>query len=88
MAPTLEDNDFVAVSIGGSTFDARQKLVQKIENQKILVPDLLSLMPEWRHGLQPDVDAINVEIDEWLKTYVCPSKWKSPSPSSIFFSLG
>ncbi len=48
----------------------RKRVVERAKNQKILVPDILSLMPAWRVGLQPDIDSVNEEIDVWLKTYV------------------
>ena len=48
--------------------EAKTNLISRLQNQKILVPDLLSLLPGWRYGLQPNIDTINVEIDEWLKT--------------------
>ena len=47
--------------------DERKHLVRSVLDQKILVPDILSLMPAWPSSLQPDVDEINMEIDEWLK---------------------
>lgn len=46
----------------------KKKLLSRLEGKKLLVPDLISLLPGWRYGLHPDVDAVNMEIDEWLKT--------------------
>jgi hypothetical protein len=48
--------------------DERKKLIKKALNQKILVPDILSLMPAWTSELQPEYEEINKEIDEWLTT--------------------
>lgn len=48
----------------------REKVVERLKGQKILVPDILSLLRGWRCDLQPDIDAVNEEIDIWLKTYV------------------
>lgn len=48
--------------------DERKNVVRRVLNQKVLVPDILSLMPAWPSNMQPDVDEINLEIDEWLKT--------------------
>ncbi|KAI0200937.1 terpene synthase [Astrocystis sublimbata] len=48
--------------------DERQTLIKGVLNQKILVPDILSLMPAWPCELQPDVDEVNKEIDTWLST--------------------
>lgn len=48
----------------------RQALIKRTAGQKVLIPDILSLLPGWRCELQPDIDSVNVEVDEWLKTYV------------------
>ncbi|KAJ2993670.1 hypothetical protein NUW58_g1771 [Xylaria curta] len=48
--------------------DERQALIKRVLNQKILVPDILSLMPAWSSEIQPDVEEINKEIDQWLQT--------------------
>jgi hypothetical protein len=54
----------------GMTLD-RQKVIARALNQKITIPDILSLMPAWPSEFQPDIDEINIQIDEWLKTYIC-----------------
>ena len=46
----------------------RRAVIQKLQGQKVLVPDILSYMPAWRLGLHPAVDTINKELDTWLKT--------------------
>ncbi|KAI0007588.1 putative pentalenene synthase [Xylariaceae sp. FL0662B] len=46
--------------------DERKSLIKRALNQKVLVPNILSLMPAWASELQPDIDKINQEIDEWL----------------------
>jgi hypothetical protein len=48
----------------------RMALIKRTAGQKVLIPDIISLLPGWRCELQPDIDSVNVEIDEWLKTYV------------------
>lgn len=53
---------------GLEPLDEREKLIKRALNQKILVPDILSLMPAWTSEVQPDVDEINKEIDQWLPT--------------------
>jgi hypothetical protein len=55
---------------GPPSAEEKQALISRIEGQKLLVPDLISLLPGWRYGLHPDVDAVNEVIDEWLKTYL------------------
>jgi hypothetical protein len=50
--------------------DERQRLIKRAVNQKILVPDILSLMPAWPSEVQPDIDEINKEVDKWLTTSV------------------
>lgn len=51
----------------GMTND-RQMVIARAFNQKITIPDILSLMPAWPSEFQPDIDEINIQIDEWLKT--------------------
>ncbi|KAI1268082.1 terpene synthase [Xylariaceae sp. FL1019] len=46
--------------------DERKAIVKRVLGQKILVPDILSLMPAWPSDVQPDIDEINEEIDAWL----------------------
>ncbi|KAI1429822.1 terpene synthase [Xylaria sp. FL1777] len=48
--------------------DERKRLIKRVLNQKVLVPDILSLMPAWPSEVQPDIEEINKEIDEWLPT--------------------
>ncbi|KAI0483601.1 terpene synthase, partial [Xylaria cf. heliscus] len=57
--------------------DERKELVKRVVNQKILVPDILSLMPAWPSAVQPDVDEINQEIDQWLLTVNIDEKKKA-----------
>lgn len=49
-------------------FDERKEVIKRVLNKKVLVPDILALMPAWISEFQPDIDEINLEIDEWLKT--------------------
>jgi hypothetical protein len=51
-------------------FDERKEVIKRALNKKVLVPDILALMPAWPSEFQPDIDEINLEIDEWLKTLV------------------
>jgi hypothetical protein len=46
----------------------RKAIIERLQGQKVLVPDIISYMPAWRVGLHPDVDAVNEELDAWLKT--------------------
>ena len=48
--------------------DERKNLIKRVLNQKVMVPDILSLMPAWPSEVQPDIDETNKEIDEWLPT--------------------
>jgi hypothetical protein len=48
--------------------DERKKLVKRALDQKILVPDILSLMPAWPSDVRPDIEEINREVDQWLLT--------------------
>ncbi|KAI8955477.1 terpene synthase [Xylaria longipes] len=57
--------------------DERKALIKRVVNQKILVPDILSLMPAWPSEVQPDVEEINKEIDEWLITVNVDEKKKA-----------
>ncbi|KAI0863952.1 terpene synthase [Xylaria cubensis] len=57
--------------------DEREAIIKRVVNQKILVPDILSLMPAWPSAIQPDVEEINKEIDEWLPTINLDEKKKA-----------
>ncbi|KAI1141424.1 putative pentalenene synthase [Hypoxylon sp. FL0543] len=46
----------------------RKNLIKRALDQKVLVPNILSLMPAWPSEVQPDIDEINKEVDEWLPT--------------------
>lgn len=46
--------------------DERKRLTDNVAGKKFVVPDILSLMPDWPSNVQPDVDEINKEIDAWL----------------------
>lgn len=46
----------------------KRELLSRLEGKTLLVPDLISLLPGWRYDLHPDVDPVNEELDEWLKT--------------------
>lgn len=48
--------------------EERREIIRRALNQKVLVPNILELMPAWPSEFQPDIDEINVKIDEWLKT--------------------
>ncbi|KAL6901146.1 hypothetical protein GGI43DRAFT_383486 [Trichoderma evansii] len=48
--------------------DERKEVIRRALDKKVLVPNILELMPEWHSEFQPDIDEINVKIDEWLKT--------------------
>ncbi|KAL7809588.1 terpene synthase [Trichoderma gracile] len=47
--------------------DERKDVIRRALNKKVLVPDILALMPNWPSEFQPDIDEVNLEIDEWLK---------------------
>ncbi|KAK1238120.1 hypothetical protein MKX08_002699 [Trichoderma sp. CBMAI-0020] len=46
----------------------RREIIKRALNKKVLVPNILELMPAWHSEFQPNIDEINVKIDEWLKT--------------------
>lgn len=62
-----------------------EKILSRIRGKKLLVPDLISLLPGWRYGLHPNIDAVNEEIDEWLKTYILLPYTNSNANSSRIF---
>ncbi|CAJ2505362.1 Uu.00g127560.m01.CDS01 [Anthostomella pinea] len=77
MAP---DIDRLWVSAPESTPESsteKDNLIKRALNQKILVPDILSLMPAWASDVQPDIDEINEQIDQWLKTVNVDEKKKA-----------
>ncbi|KAK7752680.1 hypothetical protein SLS62_005449 [Diatrype stigma] len=68
MAPDIDRVGGVVFADPVYPIDERKNVVKRALNQKILVPDILSLMPAWPSNVQQDVEEINEEIDEWLKT--------------------
>ncbi|KAJ8120754.1 hypothetical protein ONZ43_g2619 [Nemania bipapillata] len=59
------------------SLDEREQLIKRALHQKILVPDILSLLPAWISEVQPDVDEIDEEIDQWLPTVNIDEKKKA-----------
>ncbi|KFZ07596.1 hypothetical protein V501_06304 [Pseudogymnoascus sp. VKM F-4519 (FW-2642)] len=57
--------------------EERKSLIKRLVNQKVLVPDILTLLPGWRCNLQPDIDSTNEEIDVWLRTLNVSEKKKA-----------
>ncbi|KAI1118408.1 terpene synthase [Nemania sp. NC0429] len=57
--------------------DEREQLIKRVLNQKILVPDLLSLMPTWPSAIHPDLEYIRRECDKWLLTVDIDEKRKA-----------
>jgi len=70
MAPDMEYRDHQTRAKGPKSDHTadRKALVRRMQGQKVLVPDIITYMPAWRVGLHPAVDAINTELDIWLKT--------------------
>ncbi|RMJ25260.1 synthase [Aspergillus sp. HF37] len=66
-SPKAQTGDDVLSALLASTRD-RQKVILRALNQKIAIPDILSLMPAWLSEFQPDIDEVNAQIDKWLKT--------------------
>ncbi|KAI0390734.1 terpene synthase [Xylariaceae sp. FL0594] len=75
MAPDIDRLWEATQTPGMVPEDERKRLIKRAANQKILVPDILSLMPAWPSELQPKIDEINREIDNWLPT-VNVAEWK------------
>lgn len=50
----------------------RLDFATELDGRTVLIPNLLHLLPEgwYREPQQELVDRVNVEIEEWLKTYV------------------
>ncbi|KAI1387589.1 terpene synthase [Hypoxylon trugodes] len=57
--------------------DEKKNLIKRAVNQKVLVPNVLSLMPAWPTELQPDIDEVNKEVDEWLAEVNVPEHKKA-----------
>ncbi|KAI1132846.1 terpene synthase [Nemania abortiva] len=68
MALEIETRHIPVPIAAPKPLDEREQLIKKALGQKLLVPDILSLMPAWISEVQPDVDEINEEIDQWLPT--------------------
>ncbi|KAI2464668.1 putative pentalenene synthase [Annulohypoxylon bovei var. microspora] len=77
MAPDIDHIWSSTTDAAESLADERKILIKRALNQKTLVPNILSLMPAWPSQVQPDVDEINKEIDEWLLTVNIAEKKKA-----------
>ncbi|KAI0178728.1 putative pentalenene synthase [Hypoxylon sp. FL1284] len=77
MAPDINHLWSASADTTASLVDERRSLIKRVINQKALVLNILSLMPEWPSELQPDIDEINKEIDEWLPTVDVAEKKKA-----------
>lgn len=63
MPGTTQTADDAAILSG-----ERGEVIRRAVNKTVLVPNILELMPAWPSEFQPNIDEINVKIDEWLKT--------------------
>ncbi|KAI1100937.1 putative pentalenene synthase [Jackrogersella minutella] len=77
MAPDINHIWSPASDVVQSSVDERKSLIKRALGQKVLVPNILSLMPAWISDVQPDVDEINKEIDDWLPTIDVAEKKKA-----------
>ncbi|KAI0601129.1 terpene synthase [Biscogniauxia sp. FL1348] len=83
MAPDIDriwDTNQVWDPTTGPVVDAaeeRKNIIKRASNQKVLVPDLLSLMPGWPCDYHPDMEEVNEQIDEWLKSVNLPEDKKA-----------
>lgn len=68
MAPDIDRLWLSESGVDVSPVTERKSLIQNVLNRKVLVPNIMSLMPAWTSEVQPDMDEINKEIDEWLLT--------------------
>ncbi|KAI1190860.1 terpene synthase [Nemania serpens] len=57
--------------------DEREQLTKRALNQKILVPDILSLMPAWPSAIHTDLEELRRECDRWLLTVDIDEKKKA-----------
>ncbi|RWA13974.1 hypothetical protein EKO27_g1150 [Xylaria grammica] len=64
----------------------REKLIKRVLNQKILVPDILSLMPAWSSEV-PDIWRLDKIIDEWLPTVNVDERKKAKHRSFADYTL-
>ncbi|KAI1166210.1 terpene synthase [Nemania serpens] len=66
-----------ALTIALDNQDEREQLTKRALNQKILVPDILSLMPAWPSNKHPDLEEIRRECDRYLLTVDIDEKKKA-----------
>lgn len=48
----------------------RKDVIERLKNQIIVIPNLLSLLPGWRCEVNPNVDVIEKEFHIWLERHV------------------
>ncbi|KAI1486181.1 terpene synthase [Biscogniauxia mediterranea] len=83
MAPDIDriwDTNQVWDPTTGPVVDAaeeRKSIVKRASNQKVLVPNILTLLPGWPCDVHSDMDEANEQIDEWLKSVNLPEDKKA-----------
>ncbi|KAL7621962.1 hypothetical protein AAE478_007463 [Parahypoxylon ruwenzoriense] len=77
MAPDIDRIWSAGTDVAPSPTDERKNLVKRVLNQKVFVPNLLSLMPAWPTDIYPDIDEVTKVIDEWLPTVNVDEKKKA-----------
>jgi hypothetical protein len=61
-------NTSQTVDVTATLSGERREIIRRALNKKVLVPNILELMPAWPSECQPYINEINVKIDEWLET--------------------
>jgi hypothetical protein len=46
--------------------DPRIPVVEALKGQKLVIPDLYALYPDWKGSLNPHHEQVRGELEEWL----------------------
>ncbi|KAI1803295.1 putative pentalenene synthase [Daldinia bambusicola] len=67
MAVEVQQGTLLAQDTTPLFITERDNIIKKVLHQKIRLPNVMTLTPEfWFNEIQPDLDEVNREIDEWL----------------------
>ncbi|KAI1175881.1 terpene synthase [Nemania sp. FL0916] len=77
MAIEVERHYVPTINRAAEPQDEREQLVKRVMNQKVLVPNILSLMPAWPSAINPAQEKTSEEVDRWLATLKIDEKKKT-----------
>ncbi|KAL1962966.1 hypothetical protein VTN77DRAFT_8812 [Rasamsonia byssochlamydoides] len=56
------------------TDDPRAPVIEALRGQKLEIPDLFAIYPDWKGELHPDYEQVREELEQWLSKWVRDEK--------------